>query len=141
MKAAPLIGALLLAGCGSNGAAEAERAVLLVSGRDDHGLLVQEQVGLSQWIGGEPEAHVPDGTLVGVQATRDEWIQVRALEGRRASGWVNDYYLRGTAFARNDQVELLEVNGSRVRVRSLETKRVAWVRREEVSELPTRSSR
>jgi hypothetical protein len=137
VKAALLAAAvLLLAGCGSEHAAQAERTVLLVSGRDDHGLLVQKQIGLSQWIGGEPDAHVPDGTLVRVEATHGEWIQVRALEGSRASGWVNDYYLRGTAFARDAQVELLEFDGASVQVRSLQTKRVAWMPRNAVSQLP-----
>jgi hypothetical protein len=140
----PLLGAAVLAGCGGEGKSDTARQILLVSGRDDHGLLVQKTVGVSRWIGGEPEAHVPDGTLVKVEATHGEWIQVRALERRPARGWVNDYYLRGTAhltrpvssFPMNAQVELLDVERERVRVRSLETKQVGWVPRHLVAENP-----
>jgi hypothetical protein len=134
----------VLVGCGGTKAAEQERSVLLVSGRDDHGLIAEREVGLSRWIGGEPEAEVADGTLVRVEATHGEWIQVHALEGSAASGWINDYYLRGTAhvtrrvasFPLNTQVELLDVERGRVQVRSLETKHIGWVPRSAVTELP-----
>lgn len=144
---AVLGGLLLLSGFGEETKrAAVERPIVLVSGRDDHGLLVQRTVGLSQFAGGEENTRVPDGTLVRVEATRGEWLQVRTLERTSARGWVNDYYLRGTAhitrrvapFRRNTQVELLAVDASRVRVRSLELRQVAWVPRVAVSELPTR---
>jgi hypothetical protein len=149
MKSAGILAlaAALLAGCGGGPArTAAERDILLVSGRDDHGLVVQKTVGLSDWVGGEPSTHVPDGTLVRVESTHGEWIQVQAIERISARGWVNDYYLRGTAhvtqavgpLTRNAQVELLEVKNERVRVRSTQTSDVAWVERRFVAELPAR---
>jgi hypothetical protein len=156
--------AVVDAGCGG-GSPESppERPIVLVSGRDDHGLLAQPRVGLSENPDGPPRAWVRDGTLVVVVGSRGEWLRVRATEGR-AAGWVNDYYLRGTvhlvgpdpdcpvpawerpawrqsgAFPASAQVELLEVRrtaGQRwVLVRSLENRRVGWVPGAAVSELP-----
>ena len=138
---------IVLAGCGGgSGAGAPERDVLLVSGRDDHGLVVEKSVGLSDWVGGEPSAQIPDGTLVRAEATHGEWVRVRALERTSARGWVNDFYLRGTAHVtrsvgslpRNAQVELLELRDGRIRVRSTQTSEVAWVERRFVAELPDR---
>lgn len=142
---AALGGAVLLSGFGGNAKSEEiARPIVLVSGRDDHGLLVSKTVGLSRLPGGEATSRLPDGTLVRVEATHGEWLQVRALERTAARGWVNDFYLRGTAhvargvnpFSQGAQVEILAAEGSRVRVRSLETQRVAWVPRGSLSELP-----
>lgn len=136
-----------LAGCGGGSDASApDRDVLLVSGRDDHGLVVQKTVELRDWVGGEPSARVPDGTLVRVRSIHGEWIEVQALERTAARGWVNDYYLRGTAHVtravgslpRNARVELLEFEDGRIRVRSTQTSDVAWVERKFVAELPER---
>lgn len=144
---AVLGGALFLSGFGEETKRVAvERPIVLVSGRDDHGLLVQKTVGLSRFAGGEVTTRVPDGTLVRVEATRGEWLQVRTLERTAARGWVNDFYLRGTVhlvrpaphFPLNTQVELLAVEGSRVRVRALQSKRVGWIARNAVSELAAR---
>jgi hypothetical protein len=146
---AALGGAVLLSGFGGDSKSEQlARPIVLVSGRDDHGLLVQKTVGLSRLPGGVATSRVPDGTLVRVEATHGEWLQVRALERTAARGWVNDFYLRGTAhltrpvgnFSRGAQVEILAVAGARVRVRSLETKRVGWVPRRFLSELPATSA-
>jgi hypothetical protein len=137
---------LLLSGFGGDPKSEqVARPILLVSGRDDHGLLVQRTVGLSRLPGGEATSRVPDGTLVRVEAVHGEWLQVRALERTAARGWVNDFYLRGTAhltrrvgpFSRAAQVEMLAVDGARVRIRSLETKQVGWVPRRSLSEFGT----
>jgi hypothetical protein len=142
---AALGGALLLSGFGGESKRpEVGRPIVLVSGRDDHGLLVQKTVGLSRFAGGPATTRVPDGTLVRVEATRGEWLQVRTLERTSARGWVNDYYLRGTAHVtrrvaplpRNAHVELLELKGARVRARSIESGRVAWVPRTALAELP-----
>ncbi len=144
---AALVGALLLSGFGGeSNPVDVPRPIVLVSGRDDHGLLVQKTVALSRFAGGQATTRVPDGTLVRVEATRGEWLQVRTLERTSARGWVNDYYLRGTAhitrrvapFPLNAQVELLELAGARVRARSIETGRVAWVPRAALAELPNR---
>jgi hypothetical protein len=140
---------LLVSGFGGDSTSEQiARPIVLVSGRDDHGLLVQKTVGLSRLPAGEASSRVPDGTLVRVEAVHGEWLQVRALERTAARGWVNDFYLRGTAhltrraggFSRGTQVEMVAVDGARVRVRSLETKQVGWVPRRCLSELPATSA-
>lgn len=115
-----------------------ERQVLLVSGRDDHGLLAEAVVGLVQEPDGQPTAWVPDGTLVTVVQTSGEWARVRTLEGEAAEGWVNDFYLRGTAHlaCTNEPVELVAVAGGRVQVRPTDGSPPRWVPRDTVGELP-----
>lgn len=148
------------AGCGGGGGGEtAHRSLLIASGRDDHGVLVQSSVALSAEPEGAAVADVPAGSLVVVLGSRGEWIRVRSLDGT-AAGWVNDYHLRGVAhlvgvrpgcpvrtreggaFAPNAQVELLayERRGGTtwIRVRAVDGGREAWVRRRAVSELPAR---
>ncbi|HEX9994627.1 MAG TPA: hypothetical protein VGB14_16980 [Acidimicrobiales bacterium] len=153
-RALALAGALAIGGvggvgCGGDdggnaGAGAAEpapaRRVLIVSGRDDHGLLAEPAVALvTAPDATAPTGSVPDGTLVEVVATRGEWAKVRALEGAPAEGWVNDFYLRGTAHVActNEQVELLAVDDDRVQVRPAAGGPSEWVDRDAVSELPT----
>jgi SH3-like domain-containing protein len=136
----------VLSGCGGGDAGGApERELLLVSGRDDHGLLAQERVTLTREPGaeaGSQDATVADGTLVRVVATRGEWARVRSLEGPRAEGWVNDYHLRGTVHVcapelpRSAQAQILSLGVRGVQVRTIEGARVATVPRESLSELP-----
>ena len=109
LSVAALVAAFLLAGCG--GGEEPDRSVLIASGRDDHGRVVQQAVSLSAEPEGPAVAEVPEGSLVSVLHTRGEWIRVRSLEGAGA-GWVNDYYLRGTAHL------VADVRGCPVRARS-----------------------
>ncbi len=140
--------ALVCAGCGGEDEAtkpEPPRPILLVSGRDEHGLVVEAEIVLSERPDGPVAARLKDGTLVRVTDTRGEWLRVRTLEGAVREGWINDYYLRGTVhldcgspLGPSAQVELLEVDLGRVRVRSLEGGRVAWVDRATLSERPTR---
>ena len=132
-----------LAGCGDGGSAAPQRDVLLVSGRDDHGLLAQRTVLLAHEPDGGGHAHeIPAGTLVRVRAIRGEWAHVETLEGPRADGWVNDYYLRGVLHAcapglpRSAQVELLAVHERRVRVRTVRGGTEHTVPRTALSELP-----
>lgn len=157
LSVAALVAAFLLAGCG--GGEEPDRSVLIASGRDDHGRVVQQAVSLSAEPEGPAVAEVPEGSLVSVLDTRGEWIRVRSLEGAGA-GWVNDYYLRGTAhlvadvrgcpvrarsgrtFEPNAQVELLRYERWRgegwVRVRALGGGREEWVVRRALAEVPYR---
>lgn len=135
----------LAAGCAGDAGAPApppERQVLIVSGRDDHGLLADPLVGLHREPDGPLADRVPDGTLVAVVETDGEWIHVRALEGDPAEGWVNDFYLRGTAVLEctNEQVELLAVDGGRVQVQPAGGGPARWVDRHAVGELPTECS-
>lgn len=141
-----LVAAALLAGCGGgDGVGEPKREILLVSGRDDHGLLAQERVALTAEPDAEArpqDATVADGTFVRVVETRGEWLRVRSLEGPRAEGWVNDYYLRGTvhvcapALPRSAQAQVISLGVRGVRVRTVEGGRVADVPRESLTELP-----
>lgn len=132
--------ATVSAGCGAATSPTATPPrVLIVSGRDDHGLLAEPVVALSRRPGGPPsQDRVPDGTLVAVVEARHEWIRVRALEGAEAEGWVNDYYLRRTAHRAcgNQRVELLAVSAGRVRVRPTSGGAPGWVPRDNVAELP-----
>lgn len=146
----------LLAGCGGEG----ERPLVLASGRDDHGLLVQRTVDVHGEPDGEVLRRVETGTLLAVVGSRGEWLHVRALEGTGADGWVNDYHLRGvahlvaprpgcpvrtrrgTTLRPNEQVELLDYerrdDGAWVRVRTVEGGREAWVARAAVGDAPFR---
>jgi SH3-like domain-containing protein len=146
---------LLLAACGGE---EPARSVLIASGRDDHGLLVQKTVGLSAEPDGPAVAEVRAGSLVEVVDTRGEWIRVRSLQGP-ATGWVNDFYLRGAAhlvarvlgcpvverggrtFEPSAQVALLAYERRAgtlwVRVRALASGREGWVQPRSLTELPT----
>jgi hypothetical protein len=71
--------------------------LVLVSGRDDHGLPASERVTLRSQPAADARAagEVPDGTLARVLAVRGTWLQVRTAEGANVQGWVDDFYLRG----------------------------------------------
>lgn len=134
--------AALLSGCGA-GEEPPRREILLLSGRDDHGLVAEPLVALSHEPEGRGHAHaVRHGTLVRVVATRGEWAHVRTLEGASVDGWVNDYYLRGVVHACapslpwSAQVELRALDGALVHVRTVEDEREATVARASLSEVP-----
>lgn len=96
LRAALLAAALglLAQGC----AASAPGPIVLVSGRDDHGLVARAAIGLQR----SPEdgtfsGSVPDGTFVRVVGQRGQWLQVRSFSVPAEQGWVNDFYLRSIA--------------------------------------------
>lgn len=73
---------------------DGHRTVVLVSGRDDHGLVELPDVPLSTTAeGGTVAGTVPDGTPAAVLDVRGTWLRVRAAG---VTGWVDDYRLRGT---------------------------------------------
>lgn len=91
---------LAVSGCGGPAAGDDEGRpdgrLVLVSGRDDHGLLAQEAVPLYDAPGGSASVgEIADGTLVHVRQIRGTWLQVVTAEGPAARGWVDDYFLRG----------------------------------------------
>lgn len=138
--------ALVLAGaCGGAPAASpasepGERRAVIVSGRDDHGLLAAPTVALLDEPDGSPTAAIADGTIVAVVASRHEWLRVATVGGpARREGWINDHHLRGTGFlpCAAGQVELLAARGDRVRVRPVAGGTARWVGRGDVTELPT----
>lgn len=138
-----LLAAATLAGCGGGGSGgSVERELLLLSGRDDHGLVAERVVALTHEPEGRGHAHaVAAGTLVRVLAARGEWLHVETLEGPRVDGWVNDYYLRGVlhvcaaGIPRSAQAELLAFDGRHLRVRTLDGAHEANVPRDAIFEL------
>ena len=147
----------------SGGGRPSGAGVVLVSGRDDHGLLATPSVALSDTPEGQPGAQVPDATLVAVVATRGEWLEVRTITGAAAQGWVNDFSLRAGAHLRaaagrcnltlaerpegpgtievpaNTQAKLLEVTevGGTIWVKARPAGHPAgWIERSAVHELP-----
>ncbi|MEA2574999.1 MAG: hypothetical protein QOH93_2297 [Chloroflexia bacterium] len=69
--------------------------IVMISGRDDHGLLQDPSVSLFD----APEsntvvARASDASFARVVGQRGEWIKVQLLGSPEAVGWVNDYYLR-----------------------------------------------
>lgn len=86
-------------------------SVVLLSGRDDHGLLTEREVALVSAPGAtRAGAKVADGTLVRVLDERGEWLRVQSLIQPQVIGWVNDYYLRNRALRtdRGEQVVLMD---------------------------------
>jgi hypothetical protein len=94
---------VLVAGCGGTAAGDGAASsrpdgrMVLVSGRDDHGQLVDEVVPVyaaaasADRVGG-----IVDGTLAHVTEIDGTWLHVVSAEGRPADGWVDDFHLRGT---------------------------------------------
>jgi hypothetical protein len=72
--------------------------VVLVSGRDDHGMLHDHEVALYAAPDSEAVvAWVHDGRLARVVEGQGQWLRVRALGSPAGEGWINDYYLRNRA--------------------------------------------
>jgi hypothetical protein len=70
--------------------------LVLVSGRDDHGMVALERVPLYDSPEGSTRvATVRDGTLAQVLSVDGEWLRVRTVEGAARTGWVDDFHLRG----------------------------------------------
>lgn len=116
------LGALLLAGQLARPAADGAGAIVLVSGRDDHGLLQQAELPLvTQPDGADVVAHVPDGTFAEVLEARGTWLHIRSLTDPSATGWIDDFHLRGRAVLHNSQqvsfVDAQAGNPVRVQVR------------------------
>lgn len=86
------------AGCSAEAAQErpSDGRLVLVSGRDDHGMLAHDQVEV--YDGPESSSvlgRIDDGTLARVVDVEGQWLQVETVEGDRVSGWVDDFFLRG----------------------------------------------
>ena len=97
---------LALAGCGGDVAPETQgsRAIVLVSGRDDHGLLQMPEVPLYA----EPDstdvaAHVRDDEFVEVLEVRGTWLRIRSIAHPAIVGWIDDFFLRDRAVLHNVQ--------------------------------------
>jgi hypothetical protein len=109
--------------------------VVLVSGRDDRGLLREQPVRLYREPGSAAIAgQVDDGRLARVVEARGQWLRVRALGEPRAEGWLDDFYLRDRAIRRDGgQVELadaaLEGDALKIAVRPVGDRRgpLTWL--------------
>ncbi len=87
-------------GCGGaatgDGTSRPDGRLVLVSGRDDHGLVADEFVPVYAEAGSDAEVGtVPDGTLAHVSESDGSWLHVVSAEGTPVDGWVDDYHLRG----------------------------------------------
>lgn len=138
----------------------AEARLVLVSGRDDHGMVALHEVPLYDAPDGERVvAEVHDGTLAEVLDYRGTWAQVRMVEGPPMLGWVDDFYLRGELrlvgappSCRSDIdgrarpggtiVVVRELRGDRVRVESVTPPQASgWAARSDLQELPPQGPR
>jgi hypothetical protein len=85
--------------------------VVLVSGRDDHGLRALLAVPLYQAPDDSTAvARVPDGFLARVLEQRGTWLKIQALQLPSAIGWVDDFYLRDRALRTDDGGQVLLVD-------------------------------
>lgn len=91
---------LTLSGCGGaasgHDSAPPDDRLVLVSGRDDHGLVARERVPVYDGPSSDTQVGiVADGTLAHVTETDGSWLHVVTAEGRPVDGWVDDFFLRG----------------------------------------------
>lgn len=159
--AGALVGAaLLVAAAGTVAATRAAPAVtgdgrlVLVSGRDDHGLLATAQVTLRDRPASDAAeaGQVTDGTLARVVEIRGNWLRVRAAEGPAAQGWVDDFFLRGGVhlvgppptcavpfdggtLPEGEQAVVLDLRDGHARVRVNRTGATGWVERTVIREI------
>ena len=77
----------------SQALAQGTRRVVMVSGRDDHGLVASPNIVLrSAPGGGDVVGRLPDGTLAQVREVHGNQVRVSASG---VTGWVDDFALRG----------------------------------------------
>lgn len=97
------VGAVVLmasTGCAAGTADEnpSDGRLVLVSGRDDHGMLAQEQVEVYDAPAStKASGRIPDGTLARVVQADGQWMRIETAEGKPVSGWIDDFFLRGEA--------------------------------------------
>jgi hypothetical protein len=144
------VGGIAVAGAArpTGGAPAGDGRMVLVSGRDDHGLLADEHVALRSAPdkGATTVGEVDDGTLARVLEVRGSWLELATAEGPTVRGWVDDYYLRGilhlvgpaptcqVPFAggtlpEGEQAVVLDERAGRIRVRVARTGATGWVER------------
>jgi hypothetical protein len=83
----------------------ASPSIVLISGRDDHGLLEFPEVHLYHSPGSDHQvASLPDATFAKVLEIRGTWVRVQAIMPPQTKGWIDDFFLRSRA-SRLDQPE------------------------------------
>jgi hypothetical protein len=105
--------ALVLAGCAGAVGQDGSGPIVLVSGRDDHGLLQLSQVPLyAEPEGGAIIGDLPDGSFAEVLEVRGTWLEIQSLADPTTTGWIDDFFLRDRALLHNSQqVRLLASRG------------------------------
>lgn len=141
-------------------AVAAEPRLVLVSGRDDHGMVATDGVPLyDEPEGSRQVATVDDGTLAEVLSVDGQWLRVRTVEGGSRTGWVDDFFLRGesrlvgpapscrTTIDGHPRdggtlVVVRELRQGRIRVETVTPPVVrGWAPREDLQELPPQGRR
>lgn len=90
-----------------NAQQRASGAIVMISGRDDHGLLQEPSVSLFDAPQGDTVvARTPNGTFARVVEQRGEWLRVQLLGNPQAVGWVDDYYLRSRLLRTDAEVQV-----------------------------------
>ncbi len=124
------------------GCAGAPDAVVMASGRDDHGLLERAAIGLQRSPADETVVgSVPDGAFLRVIRTDHGWLLVRSVAEPVEEGWVNDHDLRGVAvwLARQVQVRFRDARWRdgrvEVRVQPVGGGAAEWVAASELREV------
>lgn len=89
-------------------------AVVLVSGRDDHGLVTDpEVVLLGAPDGSKPVGRILDGHVARVIDVRGTWLRVKSLDDPTVDGWLDDFFLRDRAVIDGEeQVRLLDARST-----------------------------
>lgn len=120
-------------------------AVVMISGRDDHGDLQRRAIGLQATPrDASITATALDGDIALVLRREGPWANVRLVKSGE-EGWVEDHYLRGEAVhhgAAPRRVRFLaaerEDGGVRVRVRYSDDASEAWVNAASLKEVGAR---
>jgi hypothetical protein len=91
-------GVALALGTGACAATQVGQTAVMISGRDDHGLLARPAIGLQRSpTDATVVGSVQDGTFVTVKREDRSWLLVRTLVAPIEEGWVNDHDLRAVA--------------------------------------------
>lgn len=75
--------------------ADTDGPIVLVSGRDDHGLDRVDELPLHDGPGGEVVGTVAADTLARVHTTEGSWLEITTLEGPTLEGWIDEFLVRG----------------------------------------------
>lgn len=80
---------------GATDTAATDGPIVLVSGRDDHGQQVADQLPLHDRPDGAAVDTIAADTLAEVRATSGTWLLVASLEGEPSEGWIDEFLVRG----------------------------------------------
>jgi len=129
--------------------------LVLVSGRDDHGLLTRRTLPLrARPVDGPTVGRVANGTLARVVDGEGQWLEIETVEGPVRRGWIDDFFLRGVVHLvgpepsckpridgrrldAGEQAVVLGLRNGAAKVQTVNDPQVmGWVPRRHVQELP-----